>query len=61
MCIRDRLLKVSRRICGIPDFLGYYDLSDGIRELLKRIDKGLLRGALSHRRMLPYQFSLFNP
>jgi hypothetical protein len=52
------LLKVSRRIFGIPDFR-YYALSDGIRELLKRHEKGPLR-SLS-RRMLQRQFSLFNP
>lgn len=52
------LLKASRRIFGIPDFR-YYALSDGIKELLKRSDKGPLR-AIS-RRTPQYQFSLFNP
>ena len=52
------LLKASRRIFGIPDFR-YYALSDGIRELLKRHDKGPLR-FLRHK-MPQYQFSLFNP
>lgn len=52
------VLKASRRIFGIPDFR-YYALADGIRELLKRNDKGPLR-FLSHK-MPQYQFSLFNP
>jgi len=52
------LLKASRRIFGIPDFR-YYALSDGIRELLQRHDKGPLR-FLRHK-PTQIQFSLFNP
>ena len=51
------LLKASRRIFGIPDFR-YYALSDGIRELLKRNDRGPLRSLSKNR--LQFQFSLFN-
>jgi hypothetical protein len=56
--ISSLVLKVSRRIFGIPDFR-YYALSDGIRELLKRSDQGPLR-SLSHKTP-QYQFFLFNP
>ena len=52
------LLKASRRIFGIPDFR-YYALSDGIRELLKRYDKGPLRSLPN--RTTQYQFSFLNP
>ena len=52
------LLKVSKRIFGIPDFR-YYALADGIRELLKRSDKGIWRS--TPRDSPQYQFSLFNP
>lgn len=51
-------LKASRRTFGIPDFR-YYGLSGGIRELLKRHDKGPLRSWPN--RTTQYQFSLFNP
>ena len=52
------LLRVSRRIFGIPDFR-FYALSDGIRELLRRSDKGPLRNLLI--RSPKYQLSLFYP
>jgi len=52
------LLKVSKRIFGIPDFR-YYALADGIRELLKRSDKGIWK--TTPRDSPQYQISLFNP
>ena len=52
------LLKASKRIFGIPDFR-YYALADGIRELLKRSDKGIWRP--KPRDSQQYQFSLFSP
>jgi len=52
------LLKASRRIFGIPDFR-YYALADGIRELLKRNDKGPLKSLPLKTPQI--QFSLFNP
>lgn len=52
------LLKVSRRIFGVPVFR-YYALSDGIKELLRRNDKGPLRNL--HKQSPKYQLSLFNP
>lgn len=52
------VLRASRRIFGIPDFR-YYALSDGIRELLKRNDKGIWR--TTSRDSPQYQISLFNP
>lgn len=52
------LLKVSKRIFGIPDFR-YYALADGIRELLKRSDKGIWRP--KPRDSPQYQMLLFNP
>jgi hypothetical protein len=52
------LLNVSRRIFGIPDFR-FYALADGIRELLKRSDKGPLR-YLPNKLRKP-QLSLFSP
>jgi hypothetical protein len=51
-------LKVSRRVFGIPDFR-CYALSDGIKELLKRNDKGPLRSLPP--KTPQHQFSLFNP
>jgi hypothetical protein len=52
------VLRVSRRIFGVPDFR-FYALPDGIRELLRRNQKGPLRNLpnQSHK----YQLSLFNP
>ncbi|MFH1891872.1 MAG: transposase [Candidatus Zixiibacteriota bacterium] len=52
------LLRVSKRIFGIPDFR-FYALSDGIRELLRRNDKGPLRNLPNQ--LHKYQLSLFNP
>ena len=52
------LLKVSRRIFGVPEFR-YYALADGIRELLLRNNKGPIQSTL--RNTPQYQFSLFNP
>jgi hypothetical protein len=52
------LLKVSRRIFGIPDFR-YYALADGLRDLLRRSNEGPLR-APPHKTP-QHQFSLFNP
>jgi hypothetical protein len=56
--ISSLLLKASRRIFGIPDFR-YYALADGIRELLKRSDKGIWK--TTPRDSPQYQISLFNP
>jgi hypothetical protein len=52
------VLKASKRIFGIPDFR-YYAIADGIRELLHRYDKGVLRNPVfaSHRK----QLALFDP
>jgi hypothetical protein len=52
------VLKASKRIFGIPDFR-YYAIADGIRELLHRYDKGVLKDSVfpSHRK----QLSLFDP
>jgi hypothetical protein len=36
------VLKASKRIFGIPDFR-YYAIADGIRELLNRYDRGILK------------------
>lgn len=36
------VLKASKRIFGIPDFR-YYAIADGIRELLNRYDKGIVK------------------
>ena len=36
------ILKASKRIFGIPDFR-YYAIADGIRELLNRCDRGILK------------------
>jgi hypothetical protein len=52
------LLRVSKRIFGVPDFR-FYALSDGIKELLRRNDKGPLRNL--HKQSHKYQLSLFNP
>jgi hypothetical protein len=56
--ISSLLLKASRRIFGIPDFR-YYALADGIRELLRRHDKGPLRS--TPQQSPQFQFSFFNP
>jgi hypothetical protein len=52
------VLKASKRIFGIPDFR-YYAIADGIRELLHRYDKGVLKDPvfISHK----LQPSLFEP
>jgi hypothetical protein len=52
------VLKASKRIFGIPDFR-YYAIADGIRELLHRYDKGILKDPVftSHRK----QLRLFDP
>lgn len=52
------LLKVSRRIFGIPDFR-YYALADGIKELLTRHHKGPLR--LHLPKTPEHQLALFDP
>ena len=52
------VLRVSRRIFEVPDFR-FYALSDGIRDLLRRNDKGPLRNLA--KQSTKYQFSLFNP
>jgi len=52
------LLRVSKRIFGVPDFR-FYALSDGIMELLRRNDKGPLRNLPNQ--LHKYQLSLFNP
>ena len=36
------VLKASKKIFGIPDFR-YYTIADGIRELLNRYDRGILK------------------
>ena len=45
--------QASKRIFGIPDF-GYYAIADGIRELLHRYDKGVIKDPVcaSHRKQL---------
>ena len=52
------VLKASKRIFGIPDFR-YYAIADGIRELLHRYDKGVLKDPVfaPHRK----QLFLFDP
>jgi hypothetical protein len=52
------VLKASKRIFGIPDFR-YYAIADGIRELLHRYDKGVIKGPVfaPHRK----QLALFDP
>jgi hypothetical protein len=52
------VLKASKRIFGIPDFR-YYAIADGIRELLHRYDKGILKDSVCapHRK----QLRLFDP
>jgi hypothetical protein len=52
------LLKVSKRIFGIPDFR-YYALADGIKELLTRHRKGPL--PLHVSRDPKHQLALFDP
>jgi len=36
------VLKASKRIFGIPDFR-YYTIADGIRELLNRYNRGIVK------------------
>jgi hypothetical protein len=52
------VLKASKRIFGIPDFR-YYAVADGIRELLNRYDKGIVRSSviITHNK----QLTLFDP
>ena len=52
------VLKASKRIFGIPDFR-YYAIADGIRELLNRYDKGIVRPPvlITHN----IQLTLFDP
>ena len=52
------ILKASKRIFGIPDFR-YYAIADGIRELLYRYDKGVVKDPVfaSYRK----QLALFDP
>jgi len=52
------LLRVSRRIFGVPEFR-YYALADGIKELLRRSNKGPVRALPDNNSQ--YQFHLFNP
>lgn len=52
------VLRVSKRIFGVPDFR-FHALSDGIRDLLRCNDKGPLRNLT--KQSTKYQFSLFNP
>ena len=52
------VLKASKRIFGIPDFR-YYAIADGIRELLHKYDKGIVRSSV----LIPHnkQPTLFDP
>ena len=50
------VLKAAKRIFGIPDFR-YYAIADGIRELLNRHNKGILK--FRERDYPPRQLSLF--
>ena len=52
------VLKASKRIFGIPDFR-YYAIADGIRELLNRYNKGILRPLVDKSRS--NQLALFDP
>jgi hypothetical protein len=52
------LLRASKRIFRVPNFR-FYALSDGIRDLLRRNDKGPLRILLNQSSK--YQLSPFNP
>jgi hypothetical protein len=52
------VLKASKRIFGIPDFR-YYAIADGIRELLSRYNKGIVKFPMriTHCK----QLALFDP
>ena len=52
------VLKASKRIFGIPDFR-YYAIADGIRELLNRYNRGILKP--SAIMVGSRQLSLFDP
>ena len=52
------VLKASKRIFGIPDFR-YYAIADGIRELLNRYNKGILKPLVDKSRS--NQLALFDP
>jgi len=52
------VLKASKRIFGIPDFR-YYAIADGIRELLNRYDRGILKPSATMAGIR--QLALFDP
>lgn len=52
------VFKASKRIFGIPDFR-YYAIADGIKELLNRYNKGILKPLVD--RSKSNQLALFDP
>ena len=52
------VLKASKRIFGIPDFR-YYAIADGIREVLNRYNRGVLKPPVN--KLYSNQLALFDP